>query len=577
PVAVAREGLSSNDFPIAMRGAARAMTGTRPDSRTVDAQWEGTDAHPLVPAPAPLDRLLDEIDIVVEPVSEFVTVAPAIGIAGSGIIGRPHDATCSGSGPGPEPFRTGIAQAGPVAIAGVVVNGVGALVVVVVAHLVSPRSYGAIAQLLGLFFILSMPGSAVLVGVVRRVTGLREIGEVRRVHQWVGKVHRVVLAALGLEIIVVWMLQGWIARQLSLPNDQGVVPILVAAGIWILLSVDRGLLQAHRRYRVLAVNLLIEGLVKAACVVVLVEAGMGVAGYGLGILVSEVAATAHARWSASRASPAATQAGAAVRTRGSWGMDAAGGSARVARRVLLADVAAAFVGLALLGLLQNVDVILLGRLNGRDAGSYAAISVASKALVFGALAMGAYLLPEATIRWNEGGHAVRQLVVTLAFIAVPAVVLLGIALFVPTRFLSLIFTPKLSSAAPAFIYLVVAMIFLCISVLLTNYLFGVGRRWIVLVLLAGSIIGTAAVAGAHGQPVATARADLFVQAGLAAAMAAAFIGIHHRERGMTWQRRPTPDPRRSGPDHRGSGDVGWGRRRARRTIRETGQHGMCSR
>ncbi len=82
-------------------------------------------------------------------------------------------------------------------------------------------------------------------------------------------------------------------------------------------------------------------------------------------------------------------------------------------------MSAAFVGLALLGVLQNVDVILLGRLDPHNVGPYAAISVASKALVFGALALGAYLLPEATIRWNEGGHAVRQLGVTLIFLAVP--------------------------------------------------------------------------------------------------------------------------------------------------------------
>ena len=97
----------------------------------------------------------------------------------------------------------------------------------------------------------------------------------------------------------------------------------------------------------------------------------------------------------------------------------------LARRKLLADVSAAFVGLALLGLLQNIDVILLGRLDHANVGPYAAISVASKALVFGALALGAYLLPEATIRWNEGGHAIRQLGVTLLFLAVPAAVLLA--------------------------------------------------------------------------------------------------------------------------------------------------------
>jgi O-antigen/teichoic acid export membrane protein len=202
-----------------------------------------------------------------------------------------------------------------------------------------------------------------------------------------------------------------------------------------------------------------------------------------------------------------------------------------ARRALLADVGAAFIGLALLGLLQNVDVILLGRLNHAQAGAYAAISVASKALVFGALALGAYLLPEATIRWNEGGHALRQLMVTLTFLAVPALLLLGIAIFIPVQFLSLIFTPKLATAAPAFATLVAAMMFLSVSVLLTNYLFGAGRRWIVLLLAVGSALAVALVAAAGGRPVSTARADLLVQALLALGMGTAFLVVHYRHRG----------------------------------------------
>ena len=162
-----------------------------------------------------------------------------------------------------------------------------------------------------------------------------------------------------------------------------------------------------------------------------------------------------------------------------------------------------------------------------------AISVASKALVFGALALGAYLLPEATIRWNEGGHAVRQLGVTLIFLAVPAAVLLGISLLVvPRWFLTLVFSAKLSSAAPAFATLVVAMMCLCFSVLVTNYLFGTGSRWIVFLLLAGASLAVVLVALAGGRTTATARADLVAQAALAAAMAVAFVLIHSQHRGQ---------------------------------------------
>ena len=65
---------------------------------------------------------------------------------------------------------------------------------------------------------------------------------------------------------------------------------------------------------------------------------------------------------------------------------------------------------------------------------------------------------------------------------------LGISIFIPKQFITLFFSAKLATAASAFAPLVVAMIFLAISVLLTNYLFGAGRRWIVIVLAVGAAL-----------------------------------------------------------------------------------------
>jgi O-antigen/teichoic acid export membrane protein len=349
-------------------------------------------------------------------------------------------------------------------------------------------------------------------------------------------VHRICLAAIAAELVIVLVLQDWIAHQLKLANGLGVVLILMAAGIWILLCVDRGLLQAHRSYRGLAGNLLVEGGVRTVLVVALVATGAGVAGYAFGVLISEIIATVHAHWLARRAWADPSTAPVVVDGGGGLASDTAA-EVVLARRKLLADVSAAFMGLALLGLLQNVDVILLGRLDHAHVGPYAAISVASKALVFGALALGAYLLPEATIRWNEGGHAIRQFAVTLLFLAVPAALLLGIAVFVPKQFLTLVFSARLSTAASAFAPLVVAMMCLSFTVLVTNYLFGTGSRWIVLLLAGGSALAVAMITAAGGHPEATAWADLFVQGVLAAGMAVAFFTIHRRHRGQHWTAR----------------------------------------
>ncbi len=507
---------------------------TEPPAEHPEGRPEGTGGTPVPPGETPpgLDAILEEIDHVVEPVTESLSLGPAVGIAVAGgpMIALPEEERHAGARNGADSVRAGLFQAGPVAIAGLVVNGAAALLVIAVARLVSPQAYGAIAQLVGLFFILAMPGSAVLVGVVRRVTALQNAGRAGLVKGWVRKVHRVALAAIAVELVVVLLLQDWIARQLSLPNSDGIVLILLAGGVWILLCVDRGLLQAHRRYRGLAWNLLVEGGVRTCAVLVLVSAHLGVGGYALGVFLGEAAATLHARWLASRTlagrpgtAAAVAVSGVGVRTDGD-----------LVRRNLLADVSAAFVGLALLGLLQNVNVILLGRLDHANVGPYAAISVASKALVFGALALGAYLLPEATIRWNEGGHAIRQLGVTLIFLAVPASILLVISVFIPHWFLTVVFSAKLSAAAPAFAPLVGAMIFLSFSVLVTNYLFGTGSRWIVLLLAGGSALALVLVSLADGKSVATARADLVAQGVLAVSMGVAFVAIHRKHRGQHW-------------------------------------------
>jgi O-antigen/teichoic acid export membrane protein len=484
-----------------------------------------------------LDLILEEVDTVVDPIAESLAFGPAMGIAVAGgpMVPLPPDEPAPGQLGPDNTLKAGLRQAGPVAIAGMAVNAAAALVVIAVARLLSSQAYGELAQLLGLFFILSMPGSAVLVGVVRRVTGLQTTGQSDRVRGWVARVHRICLLGLVVELVLVLALQGWIAHQLRLPDGRGVVLILMAAGVWILLCVDRGLLQAHRSYGGLARNLLVEGGVRTALVLALVAGGAGVAGYALGVLVSEVVATVHAHWLARRAWEDPSTA--PVVEDGLAGVGAAVPEELLARRKLLADVSAAFVGLALLGLLQNVDVILLGRLDHAQVGPYAAISVASKALVFGALALGAYLLPEATIRWNEGGHAIRQLGVTLLFLAVPAAALLGIAVFVPRQFLTLVFSARLSTAAPAFAPLVLAMMCLSFTVLVTNYLFGTGSRWIVLILAVGSGLAVGLVTVAHGRPVPTAWADLVAQAAIALGMAVAFFAIHRRHRGQHWTAR----------------------------------------
>jgi O-antigen/teichoic acid export membrane protein len=465
-------------------------------------------------------------EVLVEGVPAAMSLAPSpVGLSLGGELLLDEEAR-----PGVESIRSGLLQAGPLAAAGVLANGASVILTVALARLLSPHGYGVLNQLTGLFLILSMPGSAVVVAVVRRVTLWHEDGSGHLVRRWSGRMHR-----RGLLVVLAWGVIVFASRHpvavlLGQRSGVGIAAILTAAAFFVLLSLDRGLLQARRAYRPLAANLLVEAGIRTAAVLGLVAAGTGSSGAAIGILAGEVVAAAHARYAAVHAwttpelrPPARSWASgwmAALRP------DPLLGGSVLERHRVAVDLIIASVSLSMVALLQNVDVLVVGRENPSHSGAYAAVSVTSKAIVFGAIVLGGYLLPEAAIRWRQGGHALRQLGVVLVLLAVPATILLLVALLAPHLLLQVVFHHAYVTAASALAPLVAAMILLSTSVILTMYLLAVGRRWVAAVLVFGAGVLTVAVAVAHGDPRSTALADLFTQAGVLVVIVSGFTVVH---------------------------------------------------
>ncbi len=464
-------------------------------------------------------------EVVVEGVPAAMALAPnAVGPAlGGELLLDPQGDT------GVESMRAGLLQAGPLAAAGVLANGASVILTVALARLLSPHSYGVLNQLTGLYLILSMPGSAVVVAVVRRVTLWHEDGTGHLVRRWAGRVHRQCTLIVLVWAVIVFTSRHGVAVLLNQQSGIGIAAILTAAAFFVLLSLDRGLLQAHRAYRPLAANLLVEMSFRVVAVVVLVAAGYGPSGAAVGVLIGEVVAATHARWASVRA----WSGGRAPRLLDAASWVAAvrpdrllGGGQRSVRRTVALDLVVASVSLSMVAVLQNADVLVVGRDNPSHSGAYAAVSVTSKAIVFGAIVLGGYLLPEAAIRWRQGGHALRQLAVVLVLLAVPSVLLLGVALVAPEQILQLVFHHAYTSAADALAPLVLAMILLSVTVVLTMYLLAIGQRWVAVVLGGGAAALTLAVLAVHGAPRATAFVDLAVQAGVLLAVVCGFAFVH---------------------------------------------------
>jgi O-antigen/teichoic acid export membrane protein len=416
----------------------------------------------------------------------------------------------------------------PLAIAAALVGVVSLLTTVFVAHVLNTGQYGTLIDLLSLFLVVSMPGTALLVGVVRRVSAWQTTGLGHRVRPWVARVHRIGEAFVVVLGVVMLLLRGPVAHALSLPSPSGVTEILTAGAVFVLVSIDRGLLQVGRDYKDLSINLVIEAVTRCALTVGM-AAEFKVEGAALGLLFAELLTATHARITATRAvarrstSEAPPDPEVAIEeTGGAVAMTVHGG------RFLLADVLTALGSLLLLAVLQNTDVVVLGRKMHEHSGAYAAISVPAKALVFVALVLVNYLLPEAALRHQRGSHALRQLAHTFAVMAIPCAVLLAMAGFAARRVLTLVFGHKFTAAAPAFSTLVLAMVFLSVTLALGIYLLGIGWRWVVVVLALGAIALAGATDAADGQYLATARADLAVQVGLCAVMTGCFVAVHRR-------------------------------------------------
>ena len=405
----------------------------------------------------------------------------------------------------------------PLLAAGAVASVVGLLSTVLVARLLSPADYGALTKLLGLFLVLSLPGTALMVGVVRRVTAWQARGQHGLAKRWVKRAHRAGTLSVGALVLAVFLAREPLSHALKLPSSSGLVEAIAAGGVWILVAMDRGVLQCDRRYAALSVNIVVEGIARMVVMIVLPAVGVGLQGAALGILAGELAAAAHVRWALARRG---RRAEALVP------VDAAAGTLHT-RADLAVDVVVAMAAMGLLAALQNVDVIVFGSRAPAHSGAYGAISVPSKALVFLALLLGNYLLPEASIQFQRGGHALAQLRQLLVTLALPAMVLLAVAAVAPHSLLGLVFGTKYEAGAPGFSALVLSMMCLCITNLLTVYLLAVGWRWVVVPLAVGTGLLVLLCWHAGTSLTGTAHADLGAQGALALAMVVAFV-LRHR-------------------------------------------------
>jgi hypothetical protein len=413
--------------------------------------------------------------------------------------------------------RASLGHALAVGVAGLVANGLNLIVTIVLARVLPGRdhsaAYGAFAQMVGVFIVVSLPGSAVAIAVVRRSSWWLARGGNLELEEWRRATSRVALRTFGVFAVVALVASPLVGAALGGRSWIAVLLTTLGAGCWVALAVERAFLQSCRRYRPLAINLLLEGGARTAAVMT-GGIAFGVTGAVGGILLAEAITWAHGRASAAHAVPATTRSA----------------PAEPPRRELGVDLTASVCAFAMLALLQYLDVFLVGRLNTSGSGRYAAIAVVAKTLVYVAIVLSYYLLPEASIGHREGSHARRPLAMVLALYAIPCVLLEGLTLVAPHQLLSIVYPHKLLGASGSLDVLTAAMALLGVSFLLATYLLARGVRTAAAWLVVGAAGAVAIVASGHGAWHATTTLDLLSQFVIAAGLAATTTAVLARGR-----------------------------------------------
>jgi O-antigen/teichoic acid export membrane protein len=363
--------------------------------------------------------------------------------------------------------RTDTGRAAGLGVSVIAANVIALVFTVVFARVLGASDYGSLAALMSAFIILMVPGSALQIAVAREVSaslaaadGVAGAG----VRRWVG---RLLIGALAVAIVAI-PLRGVLAAVLNVDQEWAAAAVPVTAMLWMVLSMERGALQGFQRYKLVAWSIIGEAATRLAFALLLVGVGLDVTGAFLGTAMSFVVV------GLVLAAPLVPHL-----------PDIEGSSLRA----LLAGAWAPVLALTLLFALQELHVIVVKHEFGGDtAGAYAVAAVAAKAIVWVAVGLGFYLLPEAARRSREGEDARPILLRTLALVAAAGAPMVLIYTLGGEPLLRAVFGDDLTEASGALPWLGLAMTLLACAYLSVQYLLALHQRRFI------GVLGIAAVA-----------------------------------------------------------------------------------
>jgi O-antigen/teichoic acid export membrane protein len=368
--------------------------------------------------------------------------------------------------------------------------------------------YGSLAALVSYFLILSVIGQALQVATAREgVLGHLGVGAalMATVRHWM---RGLMLFTLAIAVVSV-LLRDPIAQAVGVKHDQWAAALgLPAAGLWLALSVLRGVLQGVGDYKGVGLSLIGEQGARLVTGAVLAAAGLGVTGAYLGTPLSFIVIGVYCVWRLERHVREIE-----VESVGAVSQSHPPAAAALSLWTHVKRAWAPIAGLIVIALLQNMDIIAAKhRFSTSVASSYSAVAVAAKVLIWVAMGAGFYLVPEVSRRRAAGEDPRPVLARALAIIAVCAIPVVLIYAFGSHELIKLAFGASKTRAAGSLFVLGLAFTVLACTYLAIQYMLALRRTWFLVVIAAVAVVEPIALLNASHKPTSFAAVVLAVQA-----------------------------------------------------------------
>ena len=351
-------------------------------------------------------------------------------------------------------------------------------------------------MLISAYIILMVPGSALQIAVARQVSGERAAG-VPNVGAGVrGWLVRLAVAALVVALVAI-PLRSVIGAIINVDDLWGAAAIPLTAMLWVILCVERGVLQGFQRYRAVAFSIVGEAMSRIVFGLLLVGMGLDVTGAFLGAALAFLAMALVLLTPLERELPPPNPEQAAESPLSK----------------LLVGARAPVIALTLLLAIQELHVIVVKHeVSGDAAGSYAVAAVAAKAIIWIAVGLGMYLVPEAARRVKTGEDARAILVRCLGLIVAAGIPMVLIYTAAGKPLLEAVFGEDLTLASGALPWLGLAMVLLACTYLSVQYLLALHRYRFIWILAVGVVAEVVALVAVRDDLTRVAMALLAVQA-----------------------------------------------------------------